>query len=65
MHKGWLRRHHPIGEQKVRMTLPQGRSVVRVELLRSERLIPFRQAGTSVEFTIPAVADYEVAALYA
>jgi len=36
-----------------------------VELLRSERLIPFRQDGTSVEFTIPSVTDYEVAALYA
>jgi len=65
MHKGWLRRHYPIGEQQVRMALPAGRSVVRVELLRSERFIPFRQDGTSVEFTIPAVTDYEVAALYA
>jgi hypothetical protein len=65
MHRGWLRRHYPIGEQKVRMTLSPGRSVVRVELLRSERLIPFRQDGTSVEFTIPSVTDYEVAALYA
>ena len=47
------------------MTLPAGRAVARVELLRSERVIPFRQSGTTVEFTIPGVADYEVAALYA
>jgi len=65
MHRGWLRRHCPIGEQKVRMTLPAGRSVARVELLRAERNIAFRQVGTSVEFTVPGVADYEVAALYA
>lgn len=65
MHRGWLRRHHPIGEQKVRMTLPPGRAVVRVELLRSEKIVPFRQEGTTVEFTIPGIADYEVAALYA
>jgi len=65
MHRGWLRRHCPIGEQKVRMTLPEGRSVARVELLRAERNIAFRQAGNSVEFTVPGVADYEVAALYA
>ncbi len=65
MHKGWLRRHYPVGEQKVRMILPSGRSVVRVELLRSERVIAFRQDGNTVEFTIPRVDDYEVAALYA
>lgn len=65
MHRGWLRRHYPIGEQKVRMVLPAGRSVVRVELLRAERALPFRQDGTTVEFTVPGVLDYEVAALYA
>jgi len=54
-----------VGEQKVRMILPSGRSVVRVELLRSERVIAFRQDGNTVEFTIPGVDDYEVAALYA
>jgi hypothetical protein len=65
MHRGWLRRHYPVGEQKVRMLLPPGRRVVRVELLRSERVLAFRQDGSSVEFTVPGVADYEVAALYA
>jgi hypothetical protein len=64
MHRGWLRRHYPIGEQKVWMQLPPGRKVVRVELLRAERDIPFRQEGDSVRFTIPGVVDYEVAALY-
>jgi hypothetical protein len=38
--------------------------VTRVELLRAERDIPFHFAGDSVEFTIPSVSDYEVAALY-
>jgi hypothetical protein len=65
MHRGWLRRHYPIAEQKVTMTLPAGRAVARVELLRAERDIPYRQDGSTVEFTIPRVADYEVAALYA
>jgi len=65
MHRGWLRRHFSIGEQKVRMNIPAGRSVARVELLRAERDVAFRQDGTSVEFTIPGVADYEVAAIYA
>ena len=65
MHRGWLRRHYNLGEQRVRMVLPAGRTVARVVLLRAEKSVPFRQEGTSVEFTVPGVADYEVAALLA
>jgi len=65
MHRGWLQRHYPIGLPRVRMILPGGRTVTRVELLRSERDVPFRQDGNAVEFRIPSVSDYEVAALYA
>ena len=36
MHRGWIRNFYPIGAQKVRMSLPQGRRVTRVELLRAE-----------------------------
>jgi hypothetical protein len=63
-HKGWIRRFYAIGEQKVRMDLPDGRKISRLELLRAERQIPFSQQGKRVEFTIPRVEDYEVAALY-
>jgi hypothetical protein len=64
MHKGYLRRFYAIGEQRVRMNLPAGRKVSRVELLRAEKDVRFRQAGATVEFTVPQVDDYEVAALY-
>jgi hypothetical protein len=63
-HRGWAREFYPIGPQQVRFKLPAGRRVTRVELLRAERDIPFHFAGDSVEFTIPSVSDYEVAALY-
>jgi len=63
-HKGWIRSFYPIGEQRVRMTLPTGRSVSRVELLRAETTIPFHQADNIIEFVIPSVLDYEVAAMY-
>ena len=63
MHRGWIREFYPIGPQKVRMTLPKGRRVSRVELLRAERQIPFTGGAGTVEFTIPQVTDYEVAAL--
>ena len=53
-----------IDGQKVRMSLPQGRRVTRVELLRAEKNIPFTGGSGSIEFTIPGVLDYEVAALH-
>jgi hypothetical protein len=65
MHRGWIRDFYPIANQRVRMTLPPGRRVTRVELLRAESNIPFTIAAGAIEFTIPRVLDYEVAALYA
>ena len=64
MHRGWIRNFYPIGAQKVRMTLPPGRRVTRVELLRAGTDIPFRIAGGAIEFSIPRVLDYEVAAMH-
>ena len=64
MHKGWIRDFYPIGRQKVRMTLPQGRRVTRVQLLRAGADIPFTRSAAAIEFVIPGVLDYEIAALY-
>lgn len=64
-HRGWLRAFYPIGEQRVRLQLPSGRTVKKTELLRAEKEIPFAVHGNIVEFTIPSVEDYEVAALTA
>ena len=64
MHKGSLRTFYPIGTQKVRMKMPAGRRATRVELLRAETNVPFRVANGTIEFTVPKVVDYEVAAIY-
>jgi hypothetical protein len=64
MHRGWIRKFYPIGGQTVRMSLPKGRRVTRVELLRAEVDIPFQMTGGTITFTIPKVLDYEVAALH-
>ncbi len=64
VHRGWIRGFYPIGEQRVRMQLPEGRKVSRVELLRAATDIPFRVADGAITFTIPKVVDYEVAAVY-
>jgi hypothetical protein len=63
MHRGWIRNFYPIGPQKVRMALTQGRHVRRVELLRAEKDIPFRVSSGMLEFTVPTVVSYEVAAV--
>jgi hypothetical protein len=63
MHKGWIRRFYPIGAQKVRIQLPSGRRVSRVELLHAEAAVPHKQQSGVVEFVIPKIDDYEVAAL--
>ncbi|MCW5978101.1 MAG: beta-galactosidase trimerization domain-containing protein [Bryobacteraceae bacterium] len=63
LHRGWLRRHYPIGPQKVRMTLPGGGKPARVELLKAGREVKFSIKGRIIEFTIPRIEDYEIAAI--
>ena len=63
LHHGWVRSFYPIGEQKVTMKLPADRRVTRVELLRAGTDAPFRMSDGRIEFIIPRVVDYEVAAL--
>jgi hypothetical protein len=62
-HRGWYREFYPIAEQRVRFDLPGDRKVTRVDLLKVEATIPFRRTDRGVEFTIPSVTDYEVAAI--
>jgi hypothetical protein len=49
----------------VRMAVPAGRRVSRVELLRAGKNVAFARRGDAIEFTIPGVVDYEVAAVHA
>jgi Hypothetical glycosyl hydrolase 6/Beta-galactosidase trimerisation domain len=63
MHRGWIRDFYPIGPQKVRMQLPPGTRVRRLELLRAETPVPFRLLSDRIEFTIPRILDYEIAAI--
>ena len=43
LHKGWIRRHNPIGPQTVRMEVPEGTKIARVQLLRAEVDVEFKQ----------------------
>jgi len=62
-HHGWLSTVYPLGPQTVSMRLPRGMKVKTVDLLRSDRTIPFRLEDSVLRFTIPRVDDYEVAAV--
>jgi hypothetical protein len=62
-HHGWVHAIDPIGPQQVAMTLPEGVRVRQLELLRAGGTTPFHMDGPTLRFTIPAVEDYEVAAI--
>jgi hypothetical protein len=63
MMRGWFARAYPIGPQTVRMQLPAAARISQVKLLRSGKSVPFSKVGETVEFVIPTIIEYEVAAL--
>jgi hypothetical protein len=63
LHKGYIRAFYPIGAQRVQLTIPAATSITAVKLLRAGQTVPFRQHGNLIEFTVPKILDYEVAAL--
>lgn len=60
---GWLQSIHPLGPQTVRMKLPHDLRVQSIELLQAGQNPPFEQQGELLQFTVPRIADYEVAAI--
>lgn len=63
-HRGWIRTTYPLGQQTVRVQVAVDKKVTRVELLRSAHDVPFHTTGQHIEFVIPRIDDYEVAALH-
>jgi hypothetical protein len=58
---GAARRVYGVGPQTVRMVLRDSKPVRNAHLLRSGQLLDIRQSGRVAEFTIPHLAEYEVA----
>jgi hypothetical protein len=54
---------YPLGPQTLSLKLPPGVRVRSVELLCAEHPVPFHVEDQILHFTIPRVADYEVAAI--
>jgi len=63
MLRGWVRKFYPVGPQKVSLRVPEETGIKAVKLLRAEVEIPFLRVNGRIEFEIPEIVDYEVAAL--
>jgi Hypothetical glycosyl hydrolase 6/Beta-galactosidase trimerisation domain len=63
MMKGPIRELLPIGEQSVRVLVPNERTVERVKLLRAGVELPVRHVGNALEVCVPGVLDHEVVAI--
>ncbi|MGI4732567.1 MAG: alpha-amylase family protein [Janthinobacterium lividum] len=57
-----LRKHYRLGPQTVRMMLSGDAPIRRASLLRAGTALPFQQSGRTLSFTVPGLAEYEVAA---
>jgi hypothetical protein len=62
-HHGWIGSVYPLGAQTVSMKLPRGVKVKSVELLKTEQKLQFALEDQVLQFVVPRVGDYEVAAV--
>jgi len=63
MMKGPFREIVPVGEQRVRLTLPEGQRAKRIQLLVGGKEPPTSNAGGLVEITVPSIGVHEVIAI--
>jgi hypothetical protein len=63
MMKGPLRELIPIGEQRVRLQLPQGARAKAVRLLAADKVLPVEQEGSVLYAAVPSILDHEVVAV--
>jgi len=60
---GRFRETNPLGAQTVRVELPEGTKVRKVQALRAGTDLRHRVSGQTLEFVVPGVRDFEVAAV--
>ena len=63
MMKGPVREFIPVGEQRVRLRLPEGARPQRVQLLAANKTMVARPDGEFLNLTVPSVLDHEVIAI--
>jgi hypothetical protein len=57
-----MRNTYAVGPQTVRLTVRDARPLRNGRLLRAGQPLPFSQNGNVIEFNIPQLQEYEVAA---
>ncbi len=63
MMKGPARELLPVGEQKVRVRLPEGSRAKQVRLLTAARIPRVAHSGAYLNITVPTILDHEVVAI--
>jgi hypothetical protein len=63
MMKGPIRELLPVGEQKVRLRLPDGLRAQRVRLLAADKVLPVEHTGQFISVVVPSILDHEVVAI--
>jgi len=63
MMKGPVRELLPVGEQRVRVRVPDGLRAKRLQLLVAGTTATYRQSGEWLEVTVPSLRAHEVVAV--
>ncbi|MCW5982088.1 MAG: beta-galactosidase trimerization domain-containing protein [Bryobacteraceae bacterium] len=63
MMKGPVRELIPVGPQRVRVRLPEGKKPAKVQLLTAGGTVNARQSGAYLELTVPSILAHEVVAI--
>jgi hypothetical protein len=63
MMKGPVRELIPVGEQKVRIRLPEGLKARKVNLLAASQTPKFARDGSYLTVTVPSLLDHEIVAI--
>lgn len=63
MMKGPARELIPVGQQEVRIRLPDGAKAKRVRLLAADRTLRSRRSGPFLSLIVPSILDHEVVAV--
>jgi len=63
MMKGPFRELFPLGEQRVRIRLPQGKRPKKAQLLVRGKPAAFVEGVSSLDLVVPSILDHEVVAI--
>jgi hypothetical protein len=61
--RGWFRETYPLGAQTIRLELGEDVKVKKVQALRAGTDLKYKVSSGVLEFALPAVRDYEIAAI--